>query len=89
MTTRTNGDVDVDDPNAVAYALRRLSHIADQLTVAKAETDALYAERMRLVYGLRGHVSQHQLAVACGCGVDMIKNISANARRRYEREGTL
>lgn len=72
----------------VAIAMRRLAVIAAELNEVKATTDGLYAERMTLVYQLRGRVPQQRLADACGCGVDMIKNISAHARRRYE-DGTL
>lgn len=84
----------MEDPNPngmtatasdVTTAMERLSFIAAALADAKAQTDDLYAERMRIVYDLRGQVSQQRLADACGCGVDMIKNISAHARRRFDR----
>jgi len=89
MTRTSNGRVDVEDQHAVAAAVKRLRVIAAELATVKERCDALYAERMRLVYGLRGAVSQQELAEACGCGVDMIKNISANARRRTDSEATL
>lgn len=75
--TRTSNGHDVD------WAVRRLRVIARDLTGIKKQTDALYAERMALVHDLRGQVSQQQLAEACACSVDMVKNISAHARRKY------
>jgi hypothetical protein len=78
----TNGSVDIDDAHAVSFAVRRLRVIADELETVKDRRDALYSERMALVYQLRGTVSQQDLALACRCGVDMIKNISASARRK-------
>ncbi len=81
MTTSNGSNAD--------WSVRRLRVIASELATVKERCDALYDERMRLVHDLRGAVSQQQLADACGCGVDMIKNISANARRKFDAEATL
>lgn len=70
------------DEQMVAGALRRLHTIANDLTAVNVERDRLYEERLLIVHQLRGVVSQQHLADACGCGVDMIKNIAARAARR-------
>ncbi len=76
------------DMQRVRSGMRRLRVIASELASVKRHRDSLYAERMKLVHDLHGDVTQHDLAAACECGVDMIKNISANARRRFDGDGS-
>lgn len=83
MTPSTSDALDVGDPQAVSSRVHRLRAIATELARVRSRADALYAERMALVHELRGHVSQQDLAQACRCSVDMVKNISTNARRKY------
>lgn len=78
--------METSDPYQVQWALLRLDEIAKDLDGINDRRDGLYAERMRLVDSLRRAVPQTELARACHCSVDMIKNVTAKADRQRRAE---